>query len=293
MAVNNTLYYDHARYLDPVTGRFESMDPLQGSTTDVGNLNHFVYAAGNPVDLFDPSGMAWEWNAENGARAHLAFSVYALFQGKIPTFDFPLKSVADVLGYNLFQRNPAGGALKPDAVSFQDKTFFELKPVTHRDNPGFMAQDIAQLQSYWIGLKPHGFTAGDQTDIADRPMPIAAFAGADGQRYILMIGPADQSQPKLGGLLYYWTRKAPSNVRQRQTKIPFFALKPNLAAELQADQMVVYTKQQSTTVEMEIQLEDSIELLKPLAIASGVFYVGLAIAVLVSVAIGNSVMAKV
>ena len=50
--------YLRARYMDPQNGRFISEDPVCDGT------NWYVYAAGNPVMLFDPSGMlAWDMNA--------------------------------------------------------------------------------------------------------------------------------------------------------------------------------------------------------------------------------------
>ena len=49
--------YLRARYMDPQTGRFISEDPAGDG------VNWYVYAAGNPVMLFDPSGLvvtAWD-----------------------------------------------------------------------------------------------------------------------------------------------------------------------------------------------------------------------------------------
>jgi RHS repeat-associated protein len=54
--VNVGLDYLRARYLSVGTGRFYGMDPFQGFTNNPNTLHRFLYAAGNPVNLVDPSG---------------------------------------------------------------------------------------------------------------------------------------------------------------------------------------------------------------------------------------------
>jgi len=46
------LRYYRARYYDPATGRFLSEDPLKFQT----GVNHYVYVANDPINLYDPSG---------------------------------------------------------------------------------------------------------------------------------------------------------------------------------------------------------------------------------------------
>jgi RHS repeat-associated protein len=50
------LYYLRARYYNPATGRFLSRDPEDGVPTDPASLHKYLYAGGNPVNLFDPTG---------------------------------------------------------------------------------------------------------------------------------------------------------------------------------------------------------------------------------------------
>ena len=47
-----------ARYYNTMTGRFVSMDPENGIVTDPKTLHKFIYAAGDPVNLADPTGRA-------------------------------------------------------------------------------------------------------------------------------------------------------------------------------------------------------------------------------------------
>jgi len=50
------LNYLRARYYNPATGRFMSRDPENGIPTDPETLHKYLYAGGDPVDKWDPSG---------------------------------------------------------------------------------------------------------------------------------------------------------------------------------------------------------------------------------------------
>ena len=50
------LYYNRARYLNVSTGRFWSMDTDEGLDQDPLSLHKYLYTAGDPVNLTDPSG---------------------------------------------------------------------------------------------------------------------------------------------------------------------------------------------------------------------------------------------
>ena len=53
---NTGLYYLRARYMNPSTGTFISMDSYQGSIYDPVSLHKYLYANANPVMYKDPSG---------------------------------------------------------------------------------------------------------------------------------------------------------------------------------------------------------------------------------------------
>lgn len=53
---NTGLYYLRARYMNPGTGTFISMDSYQGSLYDPISLHKYLYANANPVTYTDPSG---------------------------------------------------------------------------------------------------------------------------------------------------------------------------------------------------------------------------------------------
>ncbi len=50
-------YYLRQRYMDPGTGTFLSVDPVEGVLEMPQSLNPYLYAFGNPVTLTDPSGL--------------------------------------------------------------------------------------------------------------------------------------------------------------------------------------------------------------------------------------------
>jgi RHS repeat-associated protein len=52
------LYYLRARWYIPVTGRFLSRDPADGSISDPKSLHKDLYVSGDPVNRIDPSGHA-------------------------------------------------------------------------------------------------------------------------------------------------------------------------------------------------------------------------------------------
>ena len=53
---NTGLYYLRARYMDPSTGRFVSMDSYGGSIYDPTSLHKYLYANADPIGFSDPSG---------------------------------------------------------------------------------------------------------------------------------------------------------------------------------------------------------------------------------------------
>ena len=52
------LYYLRARYYNPITCRFISRDPEDHDPMLPNDLHKYLYAGGDPVNAFDPTGRA-------------------------------------------------------------------------------------------------------------------------------------------------------------------------------------------------------------------------------------------
>jgi RHS repeat-associated protein len=50
------LVYMQARYYDPATGHFLSVDPISPTEGDAFNFNRYAYASNNPIENIDPTG---------------------------------------------------------------------------------------------------------------------------------------------------------------------------------------------------------------------------------------------
>ena len=50
------MYYLRARYHNPQTGRFWTMDSFEGNTDDPHTLHKYLFAGNDPINRIDPSG---------------------------------------------------------------------------------------------------------------------------------------------------------------------------------------------------------------------------------------------
>jgi len=70
------LYYLRARWYNPQTGRFLSRDSLEGNATDPASLHKYLYANGDPINLYDPKGR--EAEISYGMRVNIVISQFYL-----------------------------------------------------------------------------------------------------------------------------------------------------------------------------------------------------------------------
>jgi RHS repeat-associated protein len=77
-------YYLRARYLNPNTGRFWTMDSYAGNNSDPLSLHKYIYCHGNPVALIDPSGY-FTSTAEVGTSTTIATRLETLAISAVAT----------------------------------------------------------------------------------------------------------------------------------------------------------------------------------------------------------------
>ncbi len=80
----------HARYLNPNTGRFQTMDSYEGTQTDPPSLHKYLYANNNPINKNDPSGqmaLAIGMTLDFGISSSFSLSIRAKWeQARMPVY---------------------------------------------------------------------------------------------------------------------------------------------------------------------------------------------------------------
>jgi RHS repeat-associated protein len=139
------LYYNRARYLNPNTGRFWTMDTDEGDNEDPLSLHKYLYAEADPMDNDDPTGNAAFSSADSAAIGRQVHTIIGqAFQS--PPFRITGQSVFTIAGLP----NPVKklgqklGRLFPDLVDIQKREIYEIKPVTIAGT----AAGFAQLYAY-------------------------------------------------------------------------------------------------------------------------------------------------
>lgn len=93
------LYYNRARYLNVSTGRFWSMDLVNGTSSDPASLHKYLYAAADPVNRRDPSGRLFE---DIGGVLTSAYITIASAASAYPTAVATFQVITAVLTLGLF-----------------------------------------------------------------------------------------------------------------------------------------------------------------------------------------------
>ena len=149
------MYYDNARYYISPLDRFNQADPEgYGNNSDPITLHKYLYVGADSINMVDPSGHdSRYYTATNGIAAHILFSAYILLRGFTPHL------------------------IGPDAT--RNKSFYELKPITHLDNPDLQIDDENQMSIYDVAWGAKGYSRGNATDIliGGIPTPIGYIIG--------------------------------------------------------------------------------------------------------------------
>lgn len=164
------LYYLRARYVNPGTGRFHTMDTYEGSATDPVTLHKYLYGNGNPVTFVDPSGFLalWEY-ALIGRYVHNYIGVDFVDIDRVNRDhnNVALRVILQDFGA------VADSLLRPDLVDRRGMEMYEIKPVG-RNGRGAksaarqLAKYISTATGYGVGFVP-GISYNPPTKIPNPP----------------------------------------------------------------------------------------------------------------------------
>ena len=200
---NTGLYYLRARYMDPSTGTFISMDSYQGSLYDPVNLHKYLYANANPVMYTDPTGYfsLAEFSIADGIQSTLnsmhqlnslrniikwANAMTTVYDTAIEIRDviFGEKSVADVIGALLkgvvvgfmcdgMCKTALGVVLKPMMAIFGlGSQVDQIQEALKSGDPAEIAVRFVQLVCMLFGLTSQCFTGDTLVSTDEGLVPI-------------------------------------------------------------------------------------------------------------------------
>jgi RHS repeat-associated protein len=104
-------YYNRARYLNSLTGRFITKDLQEGDPEEPDSQHAYLYAQANPVNRTDPSGFASVLNWIYGNEVHDKIGEHFLRNGLIYGEGYYNRTINTILGLPVAQ-----GSLRPDLV---------------------------------------------------------------------------------------------------------------------------------------------------------------------------------
>jgi len=203
-------YYLRARYYKHETGRFWTMDTFEGNQQDPLSLHKYLYCAGNPVNMTDPSGNEVEPDQERGNQVHELFYVHCIVWHGIPKyFDAEIGQVFP----NITSQ------LRPDVLDVNKgrRRFFELKPISYRDWPVAAVSAAEQVGSYVEAMKAIPVLPGDAKAEFPGRTPIGVIFDPVEQKLKEVVIEASETTP---GLIYYWLRNPQGDLDLELLYIP-------------------------------------------------------------------------
>jgi RHS repeat-associated protein len=149
------LYYNRARYLNTRTGRFWTMDSVEGSNATPISLHKYLYASANPVSNVDPSGNAFLSNWFYGNLVHTIIgNDYVAATGGCSDAQI-IALWAGICGPRIVGLAGADGGVRPDLANPMPGKgdIFEIKPVNSAANA--IPQLIFYLGLLSLDLRPN------------------------------------------------------------------------------------------------------------------------------------------
>jgi RHS repeat-associated protein len=156
---NSGFQYHRARWMDPRAGRFVGTDPFEGFEFEPITLHRYLYAATDPVNQRDPSGLLF-------ADVTIAAYLGTVLQASI--------AIVGLATLNVVFQKTGLGPLIPGVTPLDEfdidlyKTFKSSK-----SRKGDRLEGHELLQNFWLTV--HGFTLERGVGIASRDNPAIAL----------------------------------------------------------------------------------------------------------------------
>ena len=207
---NTGLYYLRARYMDPSTGTFISMDSYQGSLYDPVSLHKYLYANANPVKYTDPTGYysLAEFSIADGIQSTLSSmhqlnslrNIVKWANAMCTVYDVATEirdtilgggSVVDVMGAMLkgvlvgfmcdgMCKTSLGIILKPMMAIFGlGSQVDQIQEAVESGDPAEIAVRFVQLTCMLFGLTSQCFTGDTLVSTEDGLRPIEEIQAGD------------------------------------------------------------------------------------------------------------------
>ena len=144
-----SLYFLRARYLNPDTGRFWTMDDFEGSRYDPLSLHKYLYASASPVDRIDPSGNRTlaETQVSVGLIGLVAYALYSATPSG-QKFNRQMSAALSIVIISVVN------AISAEIASIDDLVVFSRNKQARKVVDGLIADALrhsAKLQSYGSG----------------------------------------------------------------------------------------------------------------------------------------------
>jgi RHS repeat-associated protein len=208
-------YYLRARFLNPSTGRFQTMDSFAGVQNDPLSLHKYLYAANDPVNRIDPSGHESLVGVSVGSS--IAGSLSAMYNGVVSAVGTALqmtimgvhagKSAEEILLE--FILDQTGLQLVIDAAGLATDLFSSIKDLLLKqmgEEEVNIAEFYVSFDTYvmpWITDEPEGLDVVDE--IFSSPQCLAA-----GTLIETDIGYKPIEQVQAGDWVWAWNNDAGS-----------------------------------------------------------------------------------
>jgi RHS repeat-associated protein len=149
--------YSRARYYQPATGTFTTLDPFVGNPQSPLSLHKYLYAHADPINGKDPSGWAALFTPMEGSLIHEV--IVAQYYSEHP-FDWIETDTPAKLGVP----GSKSWTSKPDIFNRTQRSYAEIKPNTFRGKK----DGTDQLNAYSDAFRTFGYKPEPTWPVAPR-----------------------------------------------------------------------------------------------------------------------------